>query len=1011
MLADVAMRVSSPVLVGRVGELRRLHEHLAAASAGQPRVVVIAGEAGIGKTRLVAEFQPSAVEAGARVLAGGCVELSAEGLPFAPFTAILRELVRTEGAAGVQRLCPDPSPLGGLSPEFGHPGGDDTGLARTRLFEAFLLLLERLAEDRTLVLVIEDLHWADRSTRDMLAFIARNVRAGRLLVLATYRSDDLHRRHPLRRFVAELERLPSVEHLALARLARPDVAAQFEGIAGTVATKPIIDELMRRTEGNPLFVEALVSDAGVSGELDGTLRDLLLRALQRVSEPAQQVARIASAAGQRTSYRLLAACWPGAPAELDVALREAVEHNVLVADADTVSFRHALIREAVCDEFLPGEQVAMHRALAEAIEADPTVVPQGRASIEVAYHWDHAHVLDLALRAAWAASADAAASFAYAEQLDLIERVLALWAQVPDAAERIGEDEARVLSDASEAALNAGDAHRALAYASRALAELDGERDPGRVAAVLVRRAWIRVQLRQNDIPDLLEAARLADRAGEAEGIALAYARLSCAQSLANIYPEARAHGVRALDVARTVDSPRAMAVALNSMGIVHGQDGEYALAITCAREAQEQARRAGLLEEALRATVNLIDAHTCLGRYDEAIEIGRSAVARARAAGLERTTGAFLNLNVVEPLVALGRWTEALDLIDEVLHLGPPPRHQSMLLRNRAFMILHRGDPDGAEAGLERALRSRPEVDPQPQHQLSLDQITAELALERGDRGHALEVVLISLDSSFRPGMARYAWPLTALGTRLAVQEQERARVLRDPGAAAGAERALKTLLAHAEALPADIPVLAAWSLLNDAEIAGTAAAWAAAGRAWQGVGDPYQMAYSWLRAAEAAAAEGASADAVELLHRADGLALQLGAQPLHSAAADLAHRARLRPRELPDPTPVAVPAAGAGSPSDDPGAHLGDSSTSAAGVRSAAAVGAAAGVAIGLTNRESDVLQLLGAGLSNREIGERLFISPKTASVHVSNLMAKLGAPSRTAAAAAAHRLGLLN
>lgn len=1002
ILEPVAIRVSSPHVVGRDAELTALREHARVAATGRPRVVVISGEAGVGKTRLIGEFERVMVADGARVIVGGCLELSAEGLPFAPLTAALRRLAREIGTPALCALVPDATPLGRLLPELVAPGAEDVQLAQTRLFETFLLLLERLADERPLVLVVEDLHWADRSTRDMLSFITRNLRTGRFLLMTTYRSDDLHRRHPLRQFLAELERLPLVDHIDLDRLPRAGVAAMVEGIVGVAPSATSLDALMRRTEGNPLFVEALVCDAEQQGEIEGSLRDLLLRSMQRLPDRAQQIVRIAAAAGHRVGYGLLAACWPGDAVELDAALREAVELNVLVAGRETFSFRHALIREAVDEELLPGERVSLHRRLAEAIEHDPALVPSGRAGIEIAHHWDHAYVLDRALAAAWRAASDAASSFAYAEQLALVERVLALWHQVPDAEARTGAGMAGVLQVASEAALNSGDPYRADAYASRALDVIDVAAEPARAALLLLRRAWMRLQLRENELPDLIEAARLADVASDPEVVALARGRLAAAQSLANSYPEARDNATRALQVARSLDSPRALAIALNAMSLVHGQEGEYDCAIEHLVQAQQAGRAAGSLEETLRATVNLIDAHTCLGRYDEAIAIGVGAIEQAKRVGLERTTGAFLSLNVVEPLVALGQWNDALALIDDVLLVNPPPRHQSMLLRNKASILLRRGDMPAARAAVAAALRSRPEEDPQPQHQLPLDLVTAEIAAVHGDRERALDVVLVALDTTFRPGMARYAWPLAAFGIGLAVGQVERGRMLRDDAVVAKATAALDTLVGRADALPVDIPVLAAWRLVGHAARTGALDDWLAAAVAWQAVGDPYERAYALMRAGEAAAAAGDGTGAAELLTCAREAARRTTATALVTEIDDLGHRARLHlgSPDVPS-TSGGTPATGGTPPA--PVTALAAGSLRDGGVSDTAV--------IGLTDRETDVLRLLTEGLSNREIGARLFISPKTASVHVSNLMAKLGAPSRTAAAAAAHRLGLFD
>ena len=375
--------MSSPVLVGRSSQLAALETALDEAGRGRPCAVMVGGEAGVGKSRLVTEFAARSRAAGGRVLLGGCLELGADGLPFAPFTAVLRTLVRDLGAAGVAELLPGGSTreLARLLPEFGEPAGPDgAGEARARLFEQMLILLEHLAEAGPVVLIVEDMHWADRSTRDLLAFLIRNqASAEGLLIVATYRSDDLHRTHPLRPLLAELDRIGWVARLDLGRLPRQDTAELVAQITGRKPDGDLLAAVYRRTEGNPLFVEALLGDGGNDADLPESLRDLLVASVRRLPEETQDAVRIASAGGERASYGLLAAVTGLDGAELARALRPAVAANVLLADADSYMFRHTLIREAMHDELLPGERGQVHRRFAEVIAAHPELVLPGSA--------------------------------------------------------------------------------------------------------------------------------------------------------------------------------------------------------------------------------------------------------------------------------------------------------------------------------------------------------------------------------------------------------------------------------------------------------------------------------------------------------------------------------------------------------------------------------------------------------------------------------------------------------
>jgi predicted ATPase len=298
----------SPVFAGRDTELAVLADMFEAAAGGTPGTVLVGAEAGGGKSRLAMEFT-ARVRNRARVLAGGCVELSAAGLPYAPFAAALRELVRERGAAEVTALLPGQAPgeLAELLPGFGAPPpGGDPDTARVRLFELILALLEALAEQRPIVLLVEDMHWSDGPTCDLLGFLVRNLRQAAVLIVVTFRPDGLDGTHPLRRLLAGLERVDGVTRLDLPRLSRDQVAAQLEGILGHRPTRAAASALHARGGGNPLFTEALVDrDGAVRSELPGSLRDLLLGAVKDLPDQAQQFVRVAAPDGQRARLQHL----------------------------------------------------------------------------------------------------------------------------------------------------------------------------------------------------------------------------------------------------------------------------------------------------------------------------------------------------------------------------------------------------------------------------------------------------------------------------------------------------------------------------------------------------------------------------------------------------------------------------------------------------------------------------------------------------------------------------------
>ncbi|MDP9294806.1 MAG: AAA family ATPase, partial [Actinomycetota bacterium] len=374
----MAARMTSSRLIGRVAELAELEAALRDAAGGQPSLAFVAGESGVGKSRMVAEFASRTKEAGGRVEIGECVELGDEELPYAPIVSVLRSLAR-EGDSVLDELPPGArAELATLLPELGAgtwPAGpeqlraNETTLGQPRLFEALLTLLEHLGREQPLALVLEDIHWADRSTRAFLVFLGRSLWSERVLVVVTYRSDELHRRHPLRPLLAELERDPRARRIELTRLTREELADLLADILGGPPDADLVERLYVRSEGNPLFTEELLA-AGLDGRggLPTTLSDALMVRIERLSEPAQEVLRLLSAA-QLLSHDVLADASGLGAADLRAVVREAAESNVIVADTrGRYRFRHALLREVVHDDLLPGEAADLHLRLARVLE-------------------------------------------------------------------------------------------------------------------------------------------------------------------------------------------------------------------------------------------------------------------------------------------------------------------------------------------------------------------------------------------------------------------------------------------------------------------------------------------------------------------------------------------------------------------------------------------------------------------------------------------------------------------
>ena len=989
-------RVASPTLVGRVEELQVLEAARGRAAAGEPAVVLVGGEAGVGKTRLMAELTSRHVPDGTRVLVGGCVPVGDGALPYAPIVEILRALVADVGAGAVRELVgPSWPELARLLPALGGPEAGPAGQAavQARLFELLLGLLARLGEQAPLVLVVEDLHWADRSTRDLLAFLVRNLRRERLLLVVTYRNDEPGQQR-LGPYLAELDRSGRVERIDLARLDQAQTEAQLVGILGAVPAADLVDGVFARSEGNPFFTEELLAVVrSGSDELPATLRDLLRGRVAALPDHSRQVLAVVAVAGREVSHWLLAAVVGQDDRALVEALRAAVTSQLLVPTpgGDGYQVRHALLREVIDADLLPGERARLHADLAQALTERPQLAdgPPAVAAAEVAAHWDAAGEPTRALPARIQAGLAAERARAFPEAQRHYERALELWEQVTDPGRAAGLDQAELLTRTADAASASGRSQRGAVLLTEALGQLDPTIDPMRAALLFMRLGdehWA-VGDEPASLAALEEGVRILPVEPSAERArVLAYYAQSL--MLTARWRDAWRRAEEALVVARMVGARAEEGHALDILGCCT-KNADYLV------EALRIAEEVGNPEGIVRAYLNLSAVLSSRGgREREALEVARRGLAVARELGLEQAMGSFLAANLAEWLFEYGEWEAADRVLAEALERETTAAF--VLHRIKGELEVGRGAFGSARHHLELARR----LNPAPFIAVWPLASLAELAIWQGrhddpraavDEGIGVLEQLQAGQDEPNPEFKRLGMRFWVLGLRAAADRAELARAKRS---AAGAEEArqraerlvgmVAAVTGQQEQAPDTEPWMVCHAVLAQAErsrLEGRSdpEAWQRAAECWERLEHRYAAAYARFRQAEALlGARAPRAQIQPVLRAAHQATVTLGAVPLGREIELLANRGRLRLDE-----PVAKEPAPAASPS--PAASF------------------------GLTRRETEVLTLVAAGRTNRQIGGELFITEKTASVHVSRILAKLGVAGRGEAAAVAHRLGL--
>ncbi len=955
------------VFVGRRGELATLEGTVAGARAGVPAVVLIGGEAGVGKSTLV---QEAAHRAGVSLLVGRCIPMAGEAIPLAPVAELVRTVRRT--SAGVLADLPALEPVGaGMA--LGA-GTSERAAPAGAVLAAVLQLLGRLSAGQPLLVAIEDLHWADALTWDLTDFLARNLTDEHVVVAGTYRDDQVAVSRPHRRRLAELTRLPAVARISLAGLARDEVAATVAQALGRPAPPGLVDDVMRRGEGNPFFTEQLVA-AHVAGEtIPAVLSDLIVTDLGELDEDARRVVDVLAVAGRDLGHDLLTRLVDLDEDRLDAALRAALEARlIVVSDAERYRLRHHLIGEVAYDELLPSRRRQLHGRIAEALVAlPPPVLARPDRAGELAIHLDRAGDRAAAFVARLNA-ADAAETMAPGAASRHLERALDLWTDVGE--EAAGHDRGQRLWQAAELASGTGSNERAIELAREAF-DHHGP-PPGGEAwghERLGRYLWVAGRLGESQVEFDKAAVLLGDDPGREEVRPLA--GLAQADLMFGHYGSAEARARRVLtQLAEATTDPSAWAMAQRVLGVVVAQRGDPAEGINRCRAALGAAPNAQT--RALAAAylgIVLLDA----GRYDDAVSEMLAAVDEAHRTGVAASFAGFLDALAAEGLLRLGRYGEAEALLAQYRLAETFPIGAARLAGAGALVAARRGEHARAHALLTEA-ESQPG---DTWSRTSVDRCHVETCLALGEWKEAADVADRALASgldALPSARAGFALASVVAGVELALDARARREPVDIDATAARLTARIERARAAFAAGDAHIPAVAAAHLAH-AHAAITALgdadpdAWAAAAARWEQVGDGWWVAVARLGEAGAAATTGDLAQAAVALRTAHQLAVAAGAAPLLGRVEALARRTRL---SVDTPVP----------------AVLGDAAIDR----------------LGLTPREAEVLALVATGQTNREIGEALYVSDKTVSVHVSSILRKLGVTTRVEAAAVAQRLGV--
>jgi DNA-binding CsgD family transcriptional regulator/tetratricopeptide (TPR) repeat protein len=920
-------------LVGRSATLEAVRADLLDTGPGDTAAVFVTGESGVGKTRLLGETAEAMRAAGAAVLTGTCLDIG-DASPLHPVLQALRR----------------------VDPEFAV-AGTDAGVLLDRVSQA----LRAYTGARRLLLVLDDLQWADRSTRQLLLYLLAGLGGVRLSVLAAVRAESLQGTHPLRRVLAELRRLRSVRVLDLAPLDRAATRDLVAAIAGPGIEPEDADRVHKRSGGNPFVAEELARDLRDGRvELSDTLREIFLSRVDALPPHAHAVVHAVAAGVEPVEHAVLAGVLPLPPDRLIEAVRAAVGHRFVVSAPDGYRLRHRLVAEVLEHEVLPAEQTALHRRYAEALEA------AGSADhARLAHHWQQAGEPERALPSVVAAAVAAERLNGFAEAHR--HWTLALQLSPDDAPGRT-----ELLGHAAESAHHCGEHLRALSRLEELAARADGPDE----CEIRLRRARY-----------LAAAGRSATAETEYEAVLAAPActrrqKAGAAAYLAELlvhlgrYADAGERARDALELVEQADGSTAdlvRASAALGFSAAFLQDPDAGLAVI--RQAVEIAERSGHPDDIGCAYLHLAELLTGpLNSLEEGVLVARRGAQKLADLGVGRTYQTRLLAVAANGLFRVGQWAEADRVLETAMRHRPSGADAVEILLARCRLWVGFGDVEAAGRDLDAVATVL--AGGGARHVLPMLTLRAGLAMWQGRHDEARAAVQRGLTETRSDDLVLLgvlAWH----GLRAEAEAHAGGEVPVDRGAVRRLTVVVDRMADGAGNAPPPVrAVIDGYLDLCAAELSRLEdrhdpAPWAKAAQTWDSRNHPYPAAYARLRQAEAALRrKGRRTAAITAIRQAFTTAQAMGAKPLTAEIIAVAARARIALIDDDDTIEMPPPRPGT---DDELGA---------------------------LTGREREVLAAVAEGLTNREIGQRLFISERTVGVHVGHIFDKLQVRSRVQA-----------